>query len=104
MPPQRAADAADARAPRPLLPPQFLAAAAYLAPDLGRSRSGPKGVIVVLHGFPNEGLVQFRLEYLIGKLQLPNDLIGKVFYLNLRHTQPRLRFTRSRIDALSVNS
>ena len=40
----------------------------------------------MFYGFPNEGLVQFRLEYLIGKLQLPNDLIGKVFNLNLRHT------------------
>jgi hypothetical protein len=40
----------------------------------------------VFYSFPDEGLVKFRLEYCIRKLQLSNYLIGKVFYLNLRHT------------------
>jgi hypothetical protein len=40
----------------------------------------------VFYGFPNEGLVQFRFEYLIGELQLSNDLIGKVFNFYFRHT------------------
>jgi hypothetical protein len=40
----------------------------------------------VFYGFPNEGLVQFRIEYLIGEHQLSNDLIGKVFNFYFRHT------------------
>ena len=59
----------------------------------------------MLYGFPNEGLVEFRLEHLIGKLQLADYLIGKVFYLNLRHHQPlpnyELRITN---DDLNLES
>ena len=42
----------------------------------------------MLNGFPNEGLVKLSLKYFIRKLQLSDHLIGKVFYLNLRHYQP----------------
>ncbi len=64
--------------PLPLTSPRTLVA----------GRPGSKRVIVVLHGLPDEGLVEFRFENLIGKLQLADYLIGKVFYFNLRHHQP----------------
>ena len=88
MPPQRAPDASYARPSGSFLPPQLLSASAYVAADFGRGRPGPEGIVIVLHGFPNEGLVEFRVEDSIGKLQLANNLIGKIFYLNLGHHHP----------------
>jgi hypothetical protein len=103
MPPQRTPNTADARAPCSLLAPQLLAASADLSSDFGRGHPGSKRVIVVFHGLPNEGLVEFRLENFIGKLQLADYLIGKVFYLNLRHHQPlpnyELRMTNDEFNS-----
>ena len=64
--------------PGPLLPPQLLAAAADFAAGFGRGRSGPKGVTVMFYSFPDQGLVELRLEHRIRKLQLSNYLVGEV--------------------------
>src|SRR5271168_2594936 len=85
VPPQRRPDRSDARAPRALLLPQFLARAGHFALVLRLVRSGALAPQMMPHRLVQQVRVHLRREHIIGQINLPDFFSFQILYVHNRH-------------------